>query len=1409
MLDRRDNIEPYHPNTCQWILELEEYQSWMSQSRGLLWIKGKPGTGKSTLMRSLHERRERLQDQSEMIWLDFFFTARGEELQRTPLGMLRSLLNQIFEFDPTIRPQVCEIYKARSKRFGGDGDKWEWPQRVLEDLLVEVILLSASQKQITVFVDALDESGAESAQQMAAYFHRLVDNAEERDVSVRVCISCRHYPIMEITGAKEIYVEDHNHDDISRYIRDLLAGIDIGDSTNDHLLDTLVEQMIHQANDLFQWARLVIPLVKRQAHEGESLQSIRRWLQQVPNGLENLYKYVLEHVIEDRNRAQSCLFFQWLCLAERPLTVTEMRYAIVAKDAGMKAPVKSWSQFSGFIENDERMKQKIKALSGGLAEVVTGNDNALVQTVHQSAQDFLRSKGLELLCRNVNGDQFLLNDEPVLHQCQVTLYRSCLGYLATMHISRKWAECLAEGPNISPHLDAVQRMNPDTRDQFKNDFPFIEYAIVNLFTHARKSVGTATSSGADALKRDYDVLKQFFGRWMRIYTRLLTMPRVVDYPRDDTTLLHAAAAANLTVVIELLLQDGQNIEITDKEGYTALHSAAQQGHIAAAKSLLENGAEPNAQSSCRHTPLTDAAACGNLKLVELILAHGASIDTTRADSNPLHEAVRKGEKDVVEILLEAGADINAESGEFGVALQVATAANKDSEIVQLLIDAGADVNKQGGKYGHALQAAAVSGQSPEMVQMLLDAGADVNAEGGKYGSALQAAATGGDGLTPLYVASITRERIKIVQMLLDAGANVDAQGGEYHGVVTAAAKAGSAELMQILLDAGAKVIPPNGKASLALQTAASNKGPEVVQMLLAIGGDVHAEGYEVDYALLTAAESGESPEIVRMLLDAGANVNTRGGPHGYPLQAAASGGPSFAAQTLLEFAPTVDISLNDDFVEMVSWAIDLRAHSTEIMLMLLDAGADVNLQGGERGYALHVAAAARDTRSRERVQILLSAGADVNAQGGRFGCALQAAAFGNIPEIVQAILSSGADVNAQGGDYGNALNAAIFRGNTEIMQLLLDAGADTNVQGGYYGYALQAAVCEDDRKILQMLLDAGANVNIEGGLYGSPLLAAVDRRRIDYVEKLVHAGADVSLVNQIDQTPLHIAASNDLVEFLNRVPAHVSVMNRRDKLARTPLHLAVCHGHIQFVMKLLLTGADPALSDGYGKNVLDWAVGNDELVHQIQANCPGIAITLPDDQRLATFQSILQVSETLLSSNITTPGPLLQQLGHYLLSLNDLDKARHIFNLRRSCGRLTHHTDGYRDLCGMCKVPFPTYVCRVCADMQICYSCAQKYPNHSRLHPTQKHEMIQVSNSEPSHEKSEPEQLRKFLSNLVQEFSAPSAEKLKVVLLDDSTSHSALQQQTDPTPGNSLDLTSVSYAFLFALIVAFFSFYFL
>jgi GTP1/Obg family GTP-binding protein len=53
---RHATIKTAHAKTCKWLLSKSEYQDWrdinkISEHHGLLWIKGKPGVGKSTIMK--------------------------------------------------------------------------------------------------------------------------------------------------------------------------------------------------------------------------------------------------------------------------------------------------------------------------------------------------------------------------------------------------------------------------------------------------------------------------------------------------------------------------------------------------------------------------------------------------------------------------------------------------------------------------------------------------------------------------------------------------------------------------------------------------------------------------------------------------------------------------------------------------------------------------------------------------------------------------------------------------------------------------------------------------------------------------------------------------------------------------------------------------------------------------------------------------------------------------------------------------------------------------------------------------------------------------------------------------------------------------------------------------------------
>jgi len=100
MGSRLATISRAQAKTCDWIFKTPQYDRWRDESNrnehhGILWMKGKPGAGKSTLMKYVLDiAKER--DCSETI-VSFFFDARGWPLEKSTEGMYRCLLHQILE----------------------------------------------------------------------------------------------------------------------------------------------------------------------------------------------------------------------------------------------------------------------------------------------------------------------------------------------------------------------------------------------------------------------------------------------------------------------------------------------------------------------------------------------------------------------------------------------------------------------------------------------------------------------------------------------------------------------------------------------------------------------------------------------------------------------------------------------------------------------------------------------------------------------------------------------------------------------------------------------------------------------------------------------------------------------------------------------------------------------------------------------------------------------------------------------------------------------------------------------------------------------------------------------------------------------------------------------------------------
>ena len=274
--------------------------------------------------------------------------------------------------------------------------------------------------------------------------------------------------------------------------------------------------------------------------------------------------------------------------------------------------------------------------------------------------------------------------------------------------------------------------------------------------------------------------------------------------------------------------------------------------------------------------------------------------------------------------------------------------------------------------------------------------------------------------------------------------------------------------------------------------------------------------------LLSIALRQGDLQVIQELLDRGADVSAHYGNSnrfGSALEAACCYGKIEAVFLLLEKG--ADVNMQGGPYGSALHAACFNGE-IEVVLLLLEKGADVNVQGDYYSSALHAACFNGET---EIVLLLLEKGANINMQGGRFGSALQASCLVGDMKLVLLLLEKGADVNVQGGQYGSALEAACYSGHTEVMLLLLEKGVDVNSQGGDFGSALQAACYIGKIEMVYLLLEKGADINAKGGHYGNALRAALqdDRpRNKEVVRLLLRSGADINSAGDLLEKAIQI-----------------------------------------------------------------------------------------------------------------------------------------------------------------------------------------------------------------------------------------------------------------------------------------------
>jgi len=136
---RQMTIKTAHTKTCRWLLKNAQYLDWLDTTKlgehhGFLWIKGHAGTGKSTLMKfALINARKTMRGR---VVLSFFFNARGEDIEKSTIGVYRSLLLQLLERLPALQ-SIFDSLSLSTSIFSADH---LWSIEPLKTLIEQAIL---------------------------------------------------------------------------------------------------------------------------------------------------------------------------------------------------------------------------------------------------------------------------------------------------------------------------------------------------------------------------------------------------------------------------------------------------------------------------------------------------------------------------------------------------------------------------------------------------------------------------------------------------------------------------------------------------------------------------------------------------------------------------------------------------------------------------------------------------------------------------------------------------------------------------------------------------------------------------------------------------------------------------------------------------------------------------------------------------------------------------------------------------------------------------------------------------------------------------------------------------------------------------------------------------------------------
>ena len=425
MINRRvDDILEAHKKTFDWIFTHNRFVDFVERGNGTFWITGKAGSGKSTLMKFLHEhhKTKQLLDRwaglGDAMIVSFFFWNAGTSLQKSSEGLLRSILWEILQkykcLIPIAFPHLCCTYLTTHEV---DGKELRFSE--LKSGLRRLLLHFGSpglKTKICLFIDGMDEYEGDHLR-LCKFFGEMTGS------HIKVILSSRPWNVFKVyfNASPSISMQELTRGDIELYVSDHLEHSQeiarLGISSQEQAKQVLYE-IVNRAEGVFLWVVFVVRSLLNGLYNNDDLVDLQNRLDALPNDLNRLYHHMFQG-LDPIYRRQAAKIFLLVLHSQIQYSSISLLQVAYACENDMKAalrlpPVALSPEERNSLSID--MEKKITSRCGGLLEVRNKplSEHASpcqpyphVRFLHKSVKEFLQSREIQAnIMNDVSRDSF-------------------------------------------------------------------------------------------------------------------------------------------------------------------------------------------------------------------------------------------------------------------------------------------------------------------------------------------------------------------------------------------------------------------------------------------------------------------------------------------------------------------------------------------------------------------------------------------------------------------------------------------------------------------------------------------------------------------------------------------------------------------------------------------------------------------------------------------------------------------------------------------------------------------------------------------------------------------------------------------------------------------------------------------